>query len=270
MSVRVFSKVWDNFPGGGADLLTILALADWCNDQGGNLFPSINAIAKKTRVSRSQAQRNIHRLIESGYVSVIGNETGGPPGSTRQYQINLNMLTGRVDATPTGRTDATGTGSTHATGSMDATGRMDAQEGSHGCVKTGRMDAALTVSEPSTTVREIAQALSCPVEAVVAAYHRQMPDNPKCKVINTARRGAIKARWNEAAKLTFSPFGYSTTTDGLRAWEAFFATCAESSFLTGRATPQPGRPPFIADIDFLMAPSSFAKCIENKYHREAA
>lgn len=110
----------------------------------------------------------------------------------------------------------------------------------------------------------------CPVEQIVAAYHRHMPGNPRVKVINAARRGTIKARWKEAAKLTCKPFGYETVPGGIAAWEDFFEICAQSPFLTGRATPQPGRPPFVADIDFLMAPASFAKCLENKYHREGA
>jgi hypothetical protein len=96
-----------------------------------------------------------------------------------------------------------------------------------------------------------------------------MPNNPRCKVLNAARRGLIKARWNEAAKLTCKPFGYETVEDGIAAWESFFAICAESAFLTGQATPQPGKPPFLADIDFLTSAKGFARCLENRYHREA-
>jgi len=125
-------------------------------------------------------------------------------------------------------------------------------------------------SESETATSAGADPLPCPAERIVEAYHRWMPENPKCKVLNSARRGMIKARWNEAAKLTCKPFGYTTVPGGIAAWEAFFGVCAESMFLTGRATPLPGKPPFFADIDFLMTPSGFAKCIENKYHREAA
>jgi len=110
----------------------------------------------------------------------------------------------------------------------------------------------------------------CPVEEIIALYHEHMPDNPRVRVTNSARKGTIKARWREAARLTCKPFGYATRDDGLAAWGAFFETCGSSRFLTGHATPQPGKPPFIADIDFLMSPSGFAKCLENKYHREAA
>jgi hypothetical protein len=40
--------------------------------------------------------------------------------------------------------------------------------------------------------------------------------------------------------------------------------------MTGRAPAAPGKPPFVADIDFIFSPSGFAKTLENKYHREAA
>jgi hypothetical protein len=123
---------------------------------------------------------------------------------------------------------------------------------------------------PSTAKSAGADPLHCPAEKVVDAYHRLMPGNPRCKVLNTARRGAIRARWTEAAKLTCKPFGYSSASAGIAAWEHFFSICAESPFLTGRANAQPGKPPFLADIDFLMSPLGFAKCLENKYHREAA
>lgn len=124
--------------------------------------------------------------------------------------------------------------------------------------------------EKRTATSASADPLPCPAEKIVVAYHRLMPDNPKCKTLNATRRGAIKARWHEAAKLTCRPFGYSGVQDGLKAWEAFFAICADSAFLTGQAKPQPGKPPFLADIDFLFSPKGFAGCIENKYHREAA
>lgn len=111
---------------------------------------------------------------------------------------------------------------------------------------------------------------SCPAEAIIELYHLHMPDNPRCKTLNDARRRAIRARWREAAKLSCKPFGYDNRADGLKAWAAFFEVCADSDFLTGKAQPTVGKPPFIADIDFLMSPSGFAKTLENKYHREVA
>lgn len=110
----------------------------------------------------------------------------------------------------------------------------------------------------------------CPAEEIIALYHEAMPQNPKVKVISEKRRESIRARWRDAAKLTCKPFGYSNRQDGLRAWKAFFEVCADSDFLTGKTPNWNGRPPFIADIDFIMSPSGFAKILENKYHRELA
>jgi hypothetical protein len=111
--------------------------------------------------------------------------------------------------------------------------------------------------------------LKCPIGLIVNAYHDLMPMNPRIKVLNDARKRAIAARWQEAAGLKCKPFGYTTAEEGIDAWRQFFAICAESKFLTGRASAQSGKPPFVADLDFLVSPSGFAKCLENKYHREA-
>lgn len=90
MSIRVMTHVWDGFPGGGPDLLALLALADWSDDDG-RCYPSIPSIAKKIRLGDKQARRIVHRLIDSKFVLVTGNDLGG--GNSRRYQINLDKLT---------------------------------------------------------------------------------------------------------------------------------------------------------------------------------
>lgn len=132
MSIKVSSQVWEGLPKAGSELLTMLALADWADDNG-RCFPAMETIAKKIRLSRSQAQRITHKLIEDGYLSVTGNSTGGPPGSSRRYQINLEALTTRTD-------DA---------GSVHATGGTETQEGPHECAERGCMDATRIINKPS-------------------------------------------------------------------------------------------------------------------------
>ncbi len=89
MAVRILSKVWDGYPGGGSELLAMLALADWSDDEG-RCWPAIESIARKMRLSDKQARRVVHTLIDAGYLSVTDNLLGG--ASSRRYQINLQKL----------------------------------------------------------------------------------------------------------------------------------------------------------------------------------
>jgi hypothetical protein len=94
MSISVMTKVWEcPDVGGGSELLALLALADWSDDDG-RCWPSIKSVSKKIRLQPRQAQRVVHQLIEDGFLSVIGNMNGGAPGMSRQYRINLKRLTG--------------------------------------------------------------------------------------------------------------------------------------------------------------------------------
>lgn len=113
-----------------------------------------------------------------------------------------------------------------------------------------------------------ADPMDCPYEAIIDAYHSAFPGNPKCKVLNDARRRLIRTRWREAAKLSAQPFGYQSVDGGIAAWKAFFRVAAESDFLSGRIQPRPGQRQWKADLDFFMSPSGFAKTLENRYHHD--
>lgn len=110
----------------------------------------------------------------------------------------------------------------------------------------------------------------CPVGSLVDLYHEFMPENPRVKVLSEKRKAAIRARWKDASKFDFEPFGYARRSEGLLKWKVFFEVCAESDFMTGKVTPIPGRKLFIADIDFIFSPDGFAKILENKYHQRSA
>jgi uncharacterized phage protein (TIGR02220 family) len=111
MSLQAMSMVWKS-PYGGSVKLTLLALADWCDDSGENLYPSIKKVAKKVGASESQTRRIMHGFINDGVLEVVGNHHGGAAGQTRRYRLNLDKLaaTTGADATP----------STHATPSANA------------------------------------------------------------------------------------------------------------------------------------------------------
>lgn len=92
MSIKLVSMAWEAAPLSGSELLCLLAMCDWANDDGGSLHPSMQAIARKIRVSEKQARRIVQGLVEAGYLTVVGNPHGGAPGTTKQWVINVRKL----------------------------------------------------------------------------------------------------------------------------------------------------------------------------------
>lgn len=72
--------------------IVLLALADFANDDGKNIFPSVSTIAKKSSLSDRSVQSIISNFLQSGILLVTKNPWGGAPGKTRHLQIDLNAL----------------------------------------------------------------------------------------------------------------------------------------------------------------------------------
>ena len=105
---------------------------------------------------------------------------------------------------------------------------------------------------------------SCPIEAVIEAYHEALPMLPRVAVRNTVRDRLVSARWRQV----FADGKAHNREEGLLLFREFFAYCRESKFLTGQAKAQaPDRAPFMADLQWLMSPTNFAKTVEGRYHR---
>jgi DNA-binding transcriptional regulator YhcF (GntR family) len=89
MSVRVMADVWDFGPDDPIDNSVLLRLANHCNDQGKQCFPSIDEISKKVRRSVRTVSRSISQLESEGWITV---ERGSGKGNTSQYVINIALL----------------------------------------------------------------------------------------------------------------------------------------------------------------------------------
>jgi len=86
------SQVWElDLPHNQAWVL--MALTDWADDDGANVFPSIGLIAWKTGYERRNVQRIMGALRRSGILSVVAHATGGRAGSgvghPTEYRIDL-------------------------------------------------------------------------------------------------------------------------------------------------------------------------------------
>jgi hypothetical protein len=88
MSVRMMSWVWEHSTvQGGSALLVLLAMADWADDYGANIFPSINRIATKSRLSERQVQRQIAQLEKDGHI--VREQSGWVRGNTAHWRIDI-------------------------------------------------------------------------------------------------------------------------------------------------------------------------------------
>src|SRR5919109_85082 len=88
MSITIMSLVWNRAPLQGGALLTLLALADWANDEG-ECWPSIPKLATKSRQSARNVRYILRDLEEEGFVSVQVH-----PGlhHTNYYHLNIAKL----------------------------------------------------------------------------------------------------------------------------------------------------------------------------------
>jgi hypothetical protein len=109
------TAVWERSRHAGTDLLMLLALADFSDDQG-NSYPSVPTLAEKCRMKLRNANYILKALQTSGELQVRANE--GPKGTNR-YRIVLEALTGVQSLA--GMQRSAGVQSTVATPAMECT-----------------------------------------------------------------------------------------------------------------------------------------------------
>lgn len=91
MSVKIMSLVFDHYPGQGGELVLALSLADHAHEDGGGIFPSIPALAKKTRQSERTVQRQLRRLEDQAWLQCVERSHGGRSRASR-YRINPDWV----------------------------------------------------------------------------------------------------------------------------------------------------------------------------------
>ncbi len=88
-----------------------------------------------------------------------------------------------------------------------------------------------------------------PIQNIVELYNRICTNMAACKVVNTSRKNAIKARWKESDKHQSIEF-----------WESFFEKASMIPWMNGNGNGMN----WVADFDYLIRPTGFAKVIEAK------
>lgn len=104
----------------------------------------------------------------------------------------------------------------------------------------------------------------CPHQAVLALWAECLASMPQHNpaMWRGARADHLRARWRETAVAE----GWETEAEGLGYFRRLFGYIARSAFLTGRAKSSDGRPPFVAELAWIVCPENWAKVHEGKYH----
>jgi len=104
----------------------------------------------------------------------------------------------------------------------------------------------------------------CNHKAVIELYHENLPTMRRVEVWNETRAGYLRQRWREVAAELAQEKAIEVN-DVLNWWAEFFQSVGKSRFLTGRVNSKDGRA-FVADLEWILKPSNFAKIVEGKYH----
>lgn len=250
MSIPLMTAVWKHFPSGGSQLLVMLKLADYANDLGGDIFPSIAAIARNVRLTEKQARRVIHDLIDSNWLSVVGNASGGSHSQTRRYQMNVERLTPPADGSRTPPVEGSREGLTPPADGRPPLPPVSLTPPAHGSQSINNQKIKHTHRQPDGAATSLPSGiLSCPAEQIVDLYHEVLPELPKVKMLTEERRKHLRARWREDPK-----------RQNLGWWRNFFQVVRSSDFLMGKTDK-----PFFPDFGWLVKAGNFVKVIEGKY-----
>lgn len=85
--------VWKRYPEGGSELLLALALADFADDDGTSVYPSVARMAAKTRMSERNIQYLLAKMKEKGWLIEV--EAGGMRNGRNyatEYKIPLETI----------------------------------------------------------------------------------------------------------------------------------------------------------------------------------
>lgn len=270
MSIRLMTRIWDSGAYSGGTLLVLLALADFANDDGTRIFPHVETLAKKARLSVRATQLALETLRNDGVLTVVGN-TGGGRGKAVEYQMDVERV---QKVRPDGKGEV-----------RDGKGCNEQQERVQPA--TERVQSATSHidnhQEPSVPVKDTPAASPPGPQAEVVSLFPDLENTPvKAKAKKQLDPGELEAAfalYDQAAEQAgWSAISMRSDTrkvalanrlkelGGIEGWRTAISKALASDFCCGKCPPTPPRTKaFKADFDFLTQQSSLIKLMEGKY-----
>jgi hypothetical protein len=112
----------------------------------------------------------------------------------------------------------------------------------------------------------VAAAPDCPHLEILKAWSETLPELPQHSpdLWKGVRADHLRARWRETAVKK----GWQDQDSGLEYFRKLFGYLRGSPFLMGKVKPREGRRLFVAELEWLVKPESWAKVHEGKYHED--
>lgn len=258
MSVRTMARVWAESKHSGTELLMLLAIADFSDDDG-RAYPSVAGLAEKCRMKPRNANYILAALQASGELRVRLNQ--GPKGKNL-YQIVFAAMARGVQVSA-GVQAGAGVQSCAGVQSVAQTPAMDCAKPLHPIAA----EPSLNHQEPSG--RSLARPRrasiqNCPYESIVGMYHEKLPALPRVKLLQASRQRELRRFWGwvlSSSKSNGQP--RATNADEALAWIGeYFGRAADNDFLMGRTERRGEHANWRCDLDFLLTDRGMKHVIE--------
>ena len=202
MSIEVMTCVWKHAPVQSDELLILLALADFADDDGG-CWPAVETLADRARMTPRNVQRCLRGLAERGLISIL--EKAGPKGVNR-YVVRPDEIRAQSKARIDGE----------SAGGDNLSGVTPASDGVPPASQGGDAGVTQTVTEPPLE----------PSQEREARARDQSPegDNPDTAAQTETVRGSGKAAF-KAAHAAWPTYTTDSSPEAERAWHALEPAC---------------------------------------------
>ena len=254
------AAVWQGSRHSGSELLMLLAIADFSDDQG-RAFPSISRLAVKCRTKPRYAMRLLASLLASGELEVRkGKGMQGPGGTTNLYRIALNRLAPQA-VTP---------GALVTQSALVTQGAAGSEPEDRKVVSLGSHEPSLNHQEPSIQSKRHPKTSACPHRELLKMFAAKVGELPHPRPetwIESKSGEAMAARWawvTTATRENGERYA-ETPADGLAWFEKFFDRVAVSDFLTGRDGKWTK-----CSLHWLVKKDNFAKVVDGNYSDRVA
>jgi len=136
MSIAVMSRLFKAQLGSPSRKMLAIRLADFADDDGRGIWPTVGRLALETELSERTVQRLLRDFVDEGLLIVVA-EGGGRPGQATRYDFDMRVL----DNLQAGKPATDGchgvTGVTVSPVTTEApTGDIDDADGCHGVTQT--------------------------------------------------------------------------------------------------------------------------------------